>query len=144
MKIGSMFLDVASGLFKKPVTQQYPFVRQPAPQRLRGKLQWASEKCTGCGLCVKDCPADAIEMVVNDKPNKVFVLRYHVDRCIFCAQCTVNCRFKCLEMSNTEWELAALSKEPFLIYYGKEEAVKAYLDKLAQATEGENQATDVG
>lgn len=144
MKIGSMFRDIVSSLFKKPVTQQYPFERTPGPKRLRGKLQWDVAKCTGCGLCVKDCPANAIELVVNDKPNKVFVMRYHADRCIYCAQCTINCRFKCLEMSSEEWELAALSKEPFLVYYGKEEAVKAYLDKLAAAPEAEKQAVDVG
>jgi len=149
MKIGAMFRDIASSLVTKPVTQQYPFERRPAPTRLRGKLQWDPTKCTGCTLCIKDCPANAIEMVVNDKQNKVFVLRYHVDRCIYCSQCTINCRFKCLEMSNEEWELAALSKEPFLLYYGKAEAVKAYLDKLEQdqleqSVEGEKQAPDAG
>lgn len=139
MKIGAMFRDVASAVFQKPATQQYPFERQPTPARLRGKLVWNSEKCTGCTLCTKDCPTNAIQMVVNDKRAKTFVLQYHVDRCIFCAQCVQNCRFGCLEMSHEDWELASLSKEPFLLYYGSEANVKAYLEQAA----GEDTAAPV-
>jgi formate hydrogenlyase subunit 6/NADH:ubiquinone oxidoreductase subunit I len=133
MKIGAMFRDVATAFFQKPVTQKYPFERQPAPARLRGKLVWNGQKCTGCSLCSKDCPSDAIQMVVNDKQTKTFVLQYHVDRCIFCAQCVQNCRLKCLEMSNQDWELASLSKEPFTLYYGDEAKVQAYLEQVAAA-----------
>jgi hypothetical protein len=37
-------------------------------------------------------------------------------------------------MSNEQWELAALNKEPFTVYYGKDEDVKFLLDRAA--TEG--------
>lgn len=137
MKLGLMFRDVVGALFKAPATQAYPYVRTPTPERLRGKLEWNTEKCTGCGLCVKDCPADAIELVLNDKPNKRFVMRYSLDRCIFCAQCVQNCRLNCLAMSNTDWELAALDKNPFLMYWGKEEALKAYLESREAPVEGQ-------
>ncbi len=125
-----MLRDVIGALFKKPATQKYPFEVTIPADRLRGKLVWDSEKCTGCCLCAKDCPSDAIEMVVNDKQNKRFVLRYHMDRCTFCSQCVTNCRFKCLNMSDEDWELAALDKKPFEIYYGKDEDVAAFLDCL--------------
>jgi formate hydrogenlyase subunit 6/NADH:ubiquinone oxidoreductase subunit I len=134
MKIGSMLGDIVGSLFKKPVTEMYPFQRKETPDRLRGKMIWDPEKCTGCQLCVKDCPADALELIVLDKVNKRFVMRYNEDRCTFCAQCVQNCRFKCLEMSNEQWELAALNKEPFTVYYGKDEDVKFLLDRAA--TEG--------
>lgn len=133
MRIGAMFRDVASAFFQKPVTQKYPFERRPAPARLRGKLVWNAQKCTGCSLCAKDCPSDAISMVVNDKQTKSFVLRYYVDRCIFCAQCVQNCRLKCLQMSNEDWELAALNKDGFTIYYGEADKVQSYLAQLATA-----------
>ncbi len=133
MKLGAMFRDVAAAFFKKPVTQKYPFERTPAPARLRGKLIWNAQKCTGCALCTKDCPSDAINLVVNDKQAKTFVMRYNVDRCIFCAQCVQNCRQKCLQMSNEEWELAALNKDAFTIYYGDENKVQSYLNQLAAA-----------
>jgi len=127
MKLGVMFRDTLDSLFRKPITQRYPFERRPAPERLHGKLVWNDTKCTGCALCTKDCPANAIEMVVNDKPGKNFVLRYRLDRCIFCAQCVQNCRFSCLEMSN-QWELASLNRDPFTLYYGAADKVKAYLE----------------
>ncbi len=111
MKIGTMVGDVLGSLFRQPVTQQYPFERKEAPRRLRGKLHWDAEKCTGCLLCVKDCPAQAIEVIMVDKANKRFVMRYHVDRCTFCSQCVVSCRQGALGMSSEEWELAALNRE---------------------------------
>jgi formate hydrogenlyase subunit 6/NADH:ubiquinone oxidoreductase subunit I len=129
MKIGSMFSDIFNSFFKKPVTEKYPFEKKPAPENLRGKLIYSPEKCTGCQLCVKDCPAEALELLVVDKVNKRFVMKYHADRCTFCAQCLESCRMNCLVMSNTEWEMAALNKEPFTVYYGREEDVAFILAK---------------
>ena len=136
-KIGVMFSDVVRSLFKRPATELYPFVRKPTPDRLRGKLVWDPSKCTGCQLCVKDCPSEAIELIVLDKVKKQFVLRYHNDRCTYCAQCVVNCRFKCLNMSSEQWELASVNKEPFTVYYGKEEDVKFLLDRMEKENQGE-------
>lgn len=135
MKLAAMFRDVAAALTQPPVTQLYPFERTDAPARLRGKLTWQADKCTGCGLCIKDCPADAINFVVNDKKAKIFVMEYYADRCIYCAQCTQNCRFNFLAMSNTDWELAALTRAPFHEYWGQPEHVQAYLDSLAEKPE---------
>lgn len=136
MKIGSMFGDVIRSLFKKPITERYPYEKLPAPERLRGKLVWDPTKCTGCQLCLKDCPSEALEMIVIDKASKRFVIRYHADRCTYCAQCVENCRFKCLGMSSEQWELASTHKEPFTVYYGKDEDVAQILAKAAAANAG--------
>jgi formate hydrogenlyase subunit 6/NADH:ubiquinone oxidoreductase subunit I len=127
MKIGVMFGDVANALFRKPVTERYPFERNEAPERFRGQLIWKQENCTGCGLCAMDCPAQAIEMIVIDKKAKRFVLRYHVDRCTFCAQCVYSCRQGSLEMSSEIWEMAALNKDAFTIYSGEEQDIAVVL-----------------
>ncbi len=74
-----------------------------------------------------DCPAQAIEMIVIDKKAKRFVMRYHVDRCTFCAQCVHSCRQGCLEMSNKVWELAALKTDAFTIYTGDEQDISLVL-----------------
>jgi formate hydrogenlyase subunit 6/NADH:ubiquinone oxidoreductase subunit I len=132
-----MLGDVVHSLFKRPITEKYPFERHAPPERLRGKLLYNPEKCTGCGLCDKDCPSNAIEMIALDKKAKRFVLRYHMDRCTYCAQCVQNCRFECMAMSNEQWELAALSKEPFTVYYGKDEDVKAVLEKFGASKAAE-------
>ena len=118
MSIVAMLGDVLRSLVRAPVTQLYPFERHPAPERLRGQVLWNPEKCTGCGLCVMDCPAQAIELTVVDKAAKRFIFVYHVDRCTFCAQCRVSCRQGCIELSSTDWELAALGRQDYAIRFG--------------------------
>lgn len=133
MKLGVMLRDVLRSLFRRPVTVAYPAARQAPPERLRGTLHWHPEKCTGCCLCIKDCPANAIELITLDKANKHFVMRYHADRCTYCAQCVQNCRFGCLQMSNAEWELASADKTTFEVYYGAEEDIEAVLERFIAA-----------
>jgi formate hydrogenlyase subunit 6/NADH:ubiquinone oxidoreductase subunit I len=130
--VGTMLRDVLRSLFKQPATEHYPFEKRPAPEHLRGALQFDPSKCSGCGVCVKDCPARAIELITLDKASKRFVLRYHVDRCTYCAQCVQSCRFKCLAMSDEQWELASLKKEPFTVYYGNHDDVNAVLAKFVK------------
>ena len=132
MKIGSMMSDVFRSFFRKPVTRQYPFDRREAPDNFRGKLEWDPSNCTGCQLCVKDCPADAIELIIIDRAKKRFILRYDADKCIFCEQCVVNCRFNCLDLKSTKWELGAMNKEGFSVYYGRDEDVQEYLKQVKE------------
>lgn len=139
MKIGALLGDVIRSLFKAPATEKYPIEKRPAPEDYRGKLVFNPEKCTGCMLCMKDCPSDAIELMVVDKVNKKFVMRYHADKCVYCSQCVVNCRFKCLDMSNNQWELASTGKVPFEVNYGRDEDVQFLLDRAAKVGTGEGE-----
>lgn len=132
MAIGVLLGDLVKSLFRKPATQNYPFTKLKAPERLRGKLVYDPEKCIGCMLCIKDCPSDAIELITIDKANKRFALRYHPDRCVYCSQCVENCRFNCLSMSNTLWEMASTSKEAFEVYYGRDEEIAFLLERAAR------------
>ncbi len=133
MKIATMLGDVWQSIWQRPITQKYPFERLEAPVRLRGKLHWNPEKCTGCALCNKDCPANAIEIITVDKKEKQFVMKYHMDRCTYCAQCVESCRFSCIEMSDEEWELAATDKTPFTVTYGTENDLRKFMAKFADA-----------
>ncbi|NLK18825.1 MAG: 4Fe-4S binding protein [Synergistaceae bacterium] len=63
-------------------------------ERFRGKLDYDRTTCIGCRLCIKVCPAHAIEFLPEDKKIQI-----HNDRCCFCAQCTEICPVKCLKMS---------------------------------------------
>lgn len=45
------------------------------------------EKCKGCGLCVKNCPVEAITLIEKKKPVKL-----DQDKCIKCGTCIENCR----------------------------------------------------
>jgi formate hydrogenlyase subunit 6/NADH:ubiquinone oxidoreductase subunit I len=135
MSIGTMFQDIVESFFKKSATQLYPVERSTPPQRYRGVLSYSPSACTGCGLCVKDCPSDAIELIILDRAAKRYVVKYHMDRCIYCGQCVVNCKFKCINMSHDEWEHAALDKN-FMVYYGRDEDIAKYVENLtSQATQ---------
>ena len=129
MRIGAMLGDLARSLLRRPATRRYPFERPATPERLRGALRWSPERCTGCGVCVRDCPAGAIELIVLDKARKRFVLRYHVDRCTFCAQCARTCNFGCLELSSDRWELAAADRQSFTTCYGDAADVAAVQER---------------
>ncbi|MEW6400579.1 MAG: 4Fe-4S binding protein [Chloroflexota bacterium] len=133
MKIGSMFKDILTSFFSAPVTEKYPFERPTTADRFRGKLYYDPAKCTGCNLCAKDCPANALQIVIIDRAAKRFVARYNMARCIYCEQCIQSCRFKCLGMTDSDWELAALNKELFTVEYGKEEDVAALLERVTPA-----------
>jgi formate hydrogenlyase subunit 6/NADH:ubiquinone oxidoreductase subunit I len=122
-----MLGDLVRSLFVRPITRRYPRDRPAVPERLRSALRWNPARCTGCGMCVRDCPANAIELITLDKASKRFVLRYHLDRCTFCGQCVQTCNFGCLELANDRWELAALSKEPFTVHYGDDADIQAVL-----------------
>jgi formate hydrogenlyase subunit 6/NADH:ubiquinone oxidoreductase subunit I len=118
MRIGSMLSDIMRSLVRKPFTQRYPFVVRPAPERTRGRLAWDAGKCTGCMLCVKDCPSDAIRVTVVDRAAKKFTFAYRTDKCIYCGQCVVSCRPGALAMSPELWHLSSGSKDAFSIFYG--------------------------
>jgi len=130
-KVGTMIGDVSKSFFKKNVTRQYPFVKVAAPQSLRGRVLWDKDTCTGCGLCVKDCPSFSLELFVLDRKAKQFVMRYDVDSCTFCSQCTESCRSSSIRLSDEEWELAALTPNPFRIYYGDDANVRSVVAKQA-------------
>jgi formate hydrogenlyase subunit 6/NADH:ubiquinone oxidoreductase subunit I len=132
MMIGTMFSDVVRSFFIKPATQLYPRERIHPAESYRGKLTFSPAACTGCGLCVKDCPAKAIELITLDRATKRFVMTYHMERCLYCGQCEVSCKFKCIDLAHDDWEHAALGKEEFTLYYGKPEDIRISLAKLAQ------------
>lgn len=131
LRIVGMLGDVAKALVQPLATRKYPAVRTPTPERLRGKLAWNPAQCTGCGLCTKDCPANAIALITVDKAAKRFVIRYAVDRCTFCGQCVESCRFNCLTLDHNQWELAETTRNHFTIYLGDKANVDTVVERGA-------------
>jgi NADH-quinone oxidoreductase subunit I len=108
-----------SQMFKKKVTQEYPFDTRPTAPRYHGRHVLnrhpdGLEKCVGCELCAWACPADAIYVEGGDNteearysPGERYGAVYQINylRCIFCGLCIEACPTRSLTMSN-EYELA--------------------------------------
>jgi len=66
----------------------------PVPPEFRGKIAYNREKCIGCQLCIRVCPAQVIQFLPEVKK-----IRMHVARCTFCAQCVDACPVDALDVS---------------------------------------------
>lgn len=133
MKLIGIIKDAVTSLFKKPATITYPFKEEPVPKRYRARLDYNALKCTGCMLCMRDCPANTIKINVIDRKAKQFVMTYNIGECVYCMQCVFNCRFDALHMTNKNWESASDAKKTFQLYYGKKEHIDTLLAKRDQA-----------
>ncbi|MFH1368484.1 MAG: 4Fe-4S binding protein [Elusimicrobiota bacterium] len=109
-----MLFEVLGSIFRKPATVLYPAEKTVKPEKLRGKIVFIADKCIGCMLCMKDCPANAI--FINKVGDKMFDCEMHLDRCVYCAQCVDSCMKKALE-STPEFELAQIDKRKFTVRY---------------------------
>jgi len=101
-----MIKAVLFSLFKKPATTRYPYVKSGAIKGSRGKIKFSAEKCVGCKLCMRDCPAKAI--TIRQTEDKKIVAEIDLGKCIFCGQCVDSCLKKALAVTD-EFELAELN-----------------------------------
>ncbi|MBU2599366.1 NADH-quinone oxidoreductase subunit I [bacterium] len=113
-------------LFMPAVTLQYPTQRWKVAEGYRGLQRLkvdedGREKCVGCGLCAKYCPAEAIKITtkVMDKPDiqgydkKVETYVIDISRCIFCGFCVEACPKEAISMSKN-YEMACYNRESMI------------------------------
>lgn len=119
--VQGMAVTFSEMVFKEPITQLYPDVKDPKiPAWFRGiplqktNLDTGAYKCTACGLCVTACPVDVItlEHKTNPETKKKEVMRYAIDmsRCMLCNFCIEACPFDSLVMGQ-DYELAKVTPE---------------------------------
>jgi len=111
IKLSPMLKEVLCQIFRKPATRKYPEVKPKVPDDFRGRQIFDIDLCIGCGLCARDCPSKAIEMVdVEEKKKPLF----HLDLCIFCYQCAESCPRNAIKTSKF-FELASTNKYDLVI-----------------------------
>lgn len=122
-----MAKELLKQLFRKPFTNRFPAKHAPKsalkllkkveegkakfnepvpiPEGFRGRIAYDKEKCIGCKLCIRVCPANCFDYL--EKERKV---RYHLSRCTFCAQCVDVCPVNALA-STKDFLLAGYKKQ---------------------------------
>ena len=89
---------VIEAIGNPPETVAYPHAALELSEHYRGALIFDPEKCIGCSLCVRDCPAEALEM---DKESRdIYILIHYPARCAYCGQCVDSCRHGAISLSN--------------------------------------------
>jgi len=127
-------------LFTRPITVRYPFGPLELPPYFRGKVTIEPALCTGCGACVRDCPAFALELehesdalskaeelalskAEGSKGREGFRLIHYHDRCAYCGQCQDVCRQGAIRLTS-EYVPAAADRD----------ALRGEFDKRAGAS----------
>lgn len=114
-----------SGPHTVPTTWQYPEDRREISPIFRGEHmqtldEQGREKCIGCGMCAKICPAQCISIVKAKVPEdqqelyagKTYSSSFNIDllRCIFCGFCEEVCPTNAIVLGQG-YELAEYRRE---------------------------------
>jgi len=97
--LAHLLTELRRTLLAERVTVQFPFAPAELPAGFRGRVILTDEAlCKGCGLCVRDCPALALELERQDQEH--FRLIHYRDRCAYCGQCADSCPSHAIVLSN--------------------------------------------
>jgi NADH-quinone oxidoreductase subunit I len=108
LRLPTMAKKVMEQVFTKPAASgKYPFVKPELSDNFRGEPVFDFDLCIGCGLCSRDCPTKAIEMVPGDGKKRLPQL--NLSKCVFCYQCAETCPKKAIKNSLL-YELATTDK----------------------------------
>ena len=107
--------------FSKPVTLVYPYRKVEIADRGQGLIRLrmaqldptAVYKCTGCGICEKNCPQHCITVVKKEgeKQPETYMVNYGL--CMFCRICIDMCPFNALQQTQ-EHEFIGGSRQDFI------------------------------
>lgn len=116
-------LTTLKHFFRRSITMKYPEEKWTPPERFRGRHIFLTNDegkplCIACGLCVRTCPCECIELASEknpDGPGKV-VTGYSINylRCCFCGLCVEVCPKNAIR-HGPEYELAAYDKESLIM-----------------------------
>jgi len=103
--------EAVIAVFSPRFTTRFPAEPCIVPEKYRGKPEFDTDTCIGCGACVNVCPTEALTQIDDieaDVPVRKITQRY--DTCIFCGNCSDNCTTEDgINLSNA-WDLAGLDR----------------------------------
>jgi NADH-quinone oxidoreductase subunit I len=98
-------------LFHKPVSIEYPEVKEVLPENARMRLYNDVVNCIACNQCAVACPVDCIYIASvkrpqeeeipktqDGTPKRLILSQYTIDTalCCYCGLCTTVCPTECL------------------------------------------------
>ena len=122
--INGLFLTLKY-LFKKKVTINYPYEKNFISSRFRGehalrRYPNGEERCIACKLCEAVCPAQAIVIEAEPRPDgSRRTTRYDIDmtKCIYCGFCQEACPVDAI-VEGPNFEFSTETREE--LFYDKE------------------------
>ena len=127
----------------RPVTIEYPEVREVLPKKSRSRLFNNVDDCIACTQCALACPVDCIYLASNPRPKdaepikttngtpiRLDLTQFTIDTalCCYCGLCTVVCPTECLTHT-TDYEFAAYTCDDMKYDY-LDPQVKAWKSRL--------------
>lgn len=129
----------------KPVTIEYPEVREELPKNSRSRLFNDVENCISCYQCAVACPVDCIYITATRRekdapaiktrtgtPIKLDLHQYTIDTalCCYCGLCTTVCPTECLTHT-TDYEFAQYTLDEMKYDYLAED-IKIWRERIVK------------
>lgn len=94
-------------LFRKPITEEYPELKRPLPERTRAVIVLTrdpdgNERCVACYLCSAVCPVSCISMQSAEREDGrryAEWFRINFARCIYCGLCEEACPTSAIQLT---------------------------------------------
>ncbi len=130
---------------EKPVTIEYPEVREVLPSNTRSRLYNDVQNCIACNQCATACPVDCIYIASvrrakdepalktsSGSPIKLNLTQYTIDTalCCYCGLCTTVCPTECLTHTE-DFEFAQYTLGEFKYDYLRED-IKEMRDRIVK------------
>jgi NADH-quinone oxidoreductase subunit I len=143
--IGGMWITFKYVWAHKPVSIEYPEVREVLPERARMRLYNDVENCISCTQCAMACPVDCIYIASvkrpegeeipkasNGNPIRLVLTQFTIDTalCCYCGLCTTVCPTECLTHSH-DYEFAQYTLDGMKYNYIDPD-IKAWRDRIVK------------
>lgn len=104
--------EAIKNLFRKPCT--YAVINKV--ENYRGKIEFDSSKCIGCGLCIRVCAPSSINKEVKkiDDTTQEITMTFDLGSCTFCGMCSEFCAKKAITLTN-EFNMISEGEDRLLV-----------------------------